>query len=261
MLLSSMGGGAPGGGAGAAPAGGGGEASSSTGSINPAAYAGAFLPFGGGLAGGYFSGRAKRKAYRTARKRGQLVLNNLRSIQGAWGARTEEELRNALSAIQKGFEGARGEVSNIGAGARQRTLDREQQAQGAVQQGLTNRGLSSTTRQSSALRGVRSDTDRALLEIDDQVAQLQSAILQSGGLAEGDALTNIANFYQQRSAQDTAIEGKRYELLAGKGAAGLNSGGGGFNLSGLGPLIAMLGGQDGVKDYQTVFGAPELPTS
>ena len=243
-MLAALG--ASGGGSGAgggAPAGGG----------NIWGQLGAGLPGVGSIALGAIGSKKAKKQRRARQQHGQLILDNLRKIQGGYGTQTEDKLLQAMEAITGGYEAAQAQTEGIGRGAKRRALDREQAGYGATQQALTSRGLASTTRQGTARRGVRADTDRALLDIDDMVARIQSGLLAQAGTAEAGALSNLGSFYQQRAAQDTAIEGKRFELFAGQGAGGLNQGAQTYNLSGLGPLIAMLGGSEGTKSYQDIM--------
>lgn len=212
------------------------------------------IGFGGGALAGLFGGlganRSARKAQARREEYGNSILNNLVNIQQAYGLQSEGKLLEALGAIKGGVANQLKETDKIGQSARRRTLDREQQGYGAITQGLTNAGLSSTTRTANLSRGVRSDTDRALLAIDDALAQLRTGIIGQGAAAEASGLGNIAQLYQNRSQQRGAIENTRYNLFTGGNVAPSQVG----DLSGIGPLLAiLLGGKQGASDYRNLF--------
>jgi len=124
-------------------------------------------------------------------------------------------LMESLSSVEGGFDKGLAEVSNVGASARQRTLDREKSLIGTSRQRLQSRGLGSTTVGTNLERGIGYDTNLALGQIDEQLAQLRSGLHVSKGLAGGQARAGIADAFLGRGQQLYGEGESRANLFSG----------------------------------------------
>jgi hypothetical protein len=110
-------------------------------------------------------------------------------------------LQQALGDIEGGYNKGLAEVYGIGQEARQRTLDREKGLIGASRQALQSRGLGSTTVGANLERGISYDTNLALGQIDDQLAQLRSGLQVGKGSAMAGARGNLFQALMGRAQQ------------------------------------------------------------
>ncbi len=113
----------------------------------------------------------------------------------------EDYLLQALGAITEGYGNARQEVGQLGYDARRRTLEREQQQFGQSSQSLASRGLGNTSVLDNARRGIASDTNRALSEIDEGLASIYAGLSTGQAGATAGALGNLANLQTGQASQ------------------------------------------------------------
>ena len=211
---------------------------------------------GGALLGSIFGGD-ERDAQRKARQqnfanlaRGTAAQQEGRAGLAAAGRIGTQLFEQAAGQVQLGTDLAIDEISGIGRQAKQTTLDREQQQLAGAQQSAISRGLGNTSVLDASRRGIQSDTDRALLSINESIAGLRSGLFQQQGLNIAQILTNQAGFGAQIAGQEAGAASNFANFLTGNqfaasptgaGAAGAQLGGqlGGF----LGQGIAGLFGQ------------------
>jgi len=158
-------------------------------------------------------------------------------------------LTEAMESVGGGYDKGLAEVNNVGASARQRTLDREKGQIGASRQNLQSRGLGSTTVGTNLERGIGYDTNLALGQIDESLAKLRSGLQIGKGLAvsqakgsfadnllgrgqqlygEGEARANIFSGFSTNLAAADQFKTTQWMNLLGDaaGAAGAAAGGG-----------------------------------
>src|SRR6185503_9860995 len=111
-----------------------------------------------------------------------------------------------------GYDTARREASRLGRTGRQDVLDRAGQLQASATQGLTNRGLGSTTVGTNLSRGIGADTSRSMQSINEGLAGIygdlslgragaeQQGTQALAGLAgeRGDTMSQLAQIRQMR---------------------------------------------------------------
>lgn len=157
----------------------------------------------GSVLGGYLQGRGAKKAKKKAQKRFGRALNASESIQGRGIQQQEALSRQATAQTLGGYDAAKREASRLGRGAKQDALDRGTQLEARAAQGLTNRGLGSTTVGANLSRGIQSDVSRERGRVDEGLAGLYGdlALGRAGAEAAGTAgLASIAG--QQTDLMD-----------------------------------------------------------
>lgn len=193
----------------------------------------------GGIGGGLFGSSSADKARRANQKNVERML----ALIGDERRRSErlfgdagDLLLGGRSQLLAGFGEARDEIGRVGSSARRRTLDRERQALASTSQGLAQRGLGNTTVAANAARGVRSDTDLSLADIDERIAGLRSGLaVQQGGAAYA-AEADRARLLQALAAQHAGLTGQATGVLSGVQYTAQPT-----NTAGLGMLGYLLG--------------------
>lgn len=109
----------------------------------------------------------------------------------------QASLQKALAAIQGGYKGANDAVQMGGAVATRALLDREKQSMAQNQQSSISRGLYSSTAFDASQRGITSDTNRSLSELQATLAQMGSNLKIGEGQAVAGAYGNMAQSDQQ----------------------------------------------------------------
>jgi len=142
-----------------------------------------------------------KKSLRAGRKRAWESLAQGSEATKQSFAEALPELLKGLEQLGLGYDQGLSEVNNIGAAARQRTIDRGDQLVGSVKQNMQSRGLASTTVGGNLERGVGYDTNLALGQIDDQLAQLRSGLRIGKGQAMYQGLSGLAQTYLNRGEQ------------------------------------------------------------
>ena len=208
---------------------------------------------GGGLSllSGYLGSKRARKEKHSAAKRLRLALQKTEAIQGRGLAQQEALTRKATGEQLAGYDTARKEASRLGRTSRQSALDRERQLGASLSQGLTSRGLGSTTVGGNLQRGIASDTTRELSSINEGLAGLFGDLaIGRGGVQAGgtQALAGLA--------------GQRADLMSSLGQMGVLGGqtlgnfqsplskGAGMFESSLPGIGSALGGYMAGKDQQ-----------
>lgn len=133
------------------------------------------------------------------------IFEDLKRQQRRQYASAFQQQRQALGSIQKGYAGARSEVSRIGGEARQGALDRGVQQQASGAQSLTSRGLGNTTAVDNLQRAISGDTSRSLARIDEALAGMHSNLSVQQGRDEAQAYGALSSLFQNQSAQQTSL--------------------------------------------------------
>lgn len=143
----------------------------------------------GGLQFGsdYFAGRTAKKQRKREKKRLSRAISATESIQGKGLQQQEALARQGTQQQLAGYDAAKREAQRLGQSSKQGLLDRESQLGATLSQGLTNRGLGSTTVGGNIQRGISADTQRGMMGINEGLAEMfgQLALGRSGVEAQG----------------------------------------------------------------------------
>lgn len=123
--------------------------------------------------------------------------------------------RQGLKSIDTGYKAAKGEIARIGGQAKQEALTRETQGLGAAAQSSIDRGLYDTTLYDNMARGVRSDTSRALSNINEALAGLGANLEQSRANAMAGQYGSLSNIFQGQAGAQAALTGQIAQTVAG----------------------------------------------
>jgi len=104
-------------------------------------------------------------------------------------------------------------LSEQGDAATRALLDREQTQIGTMNSQLQSRGLGSTTVGSALARGIRSDTNRDLTQLSENVARQRAGALRYHTASEGNAMSDLASLFTARSAASQQTMAMRQQLL------------------------------------------------
>ena len=207
-------------------------------------------------------GGTQSKARRRTRAN---VLQGMGILEGQMGGRSMF-YNPALQALQGGVIGnlqkAYQEIGTLGREQKRQALEREQAAQGDIQQQMMSRGLGSSTVLAGLQRGLSADTSRRLAEIQESMSGLRASAL--GNLAGG--YGQLANFYTGQQAHDAALAQQRASMIGGLQYQGQPGIGGQLIGAGLGAAIGSFGGPAGaLKGAQAGWNAtapqPQFPGS
>lgn len=133
------------------------------------------------------------------------IYKQLQGQQAGLYANAQQQQKKGLKAIQGGYDKALKETGNLGYSAKQSVLGREKQNLGAMQQGLTQSGLGSTSVAQNLQRGVYSDTNRSLSAIDEQLASLRSNLQAQKSQLEANQYGALAGLFQNQSASQVGL--------------------------------------------------------
>lgn len=89
-----------------------------------------------------------------------------------------QQIVGNLDANGNPVDGATGLLGSIGATAKSRVQESSTKAAGVADQDLISRGLGNTTIRSSVQRGIQTDENRAMQDIDNAVAQQKAGVLE-----------------------------------------------------------------------------------
>jgi hypothetical protein len=200
--------------------------------------------------GGLFDTSVSRKrAFR------QWFDNRYNAMQGdptrAYGE-ARAQLQSGLQKQREGFTKARQEAGRAGQGAQQSILDTEQRMYGGLGQNLVGSGLTGTSAGGNFARGIASDANRRLIDLQSTLASLYSGLATQQGAAEaagGGALADLS--IGQYGAEQQAKEAfNQWRVFR---STGQNQGMGAFQ--NLGPLFSGIGGAAGSYQSQQNFDA------
>lgn len=154
----------------------------------------------GGLAFGqsYLGGRKQKQQRRRYGRRLQRALSATEAIQGRSLSQQEALSRQATKQQVGGYDAARREASRLGRGAKRSALDRETQLLGRASQGLTQSGLGSTTVGTNLQRGIASDTNRLMADVDENLAGVYGNLALGRAGAEAAGTQQLGQFAGQR---------------------------------------------------------------
>lgn len=129
----------------------------------------------GGL-GGFLSGQKQaEKASDRYHMSRDLLFNQLGTTKAAY-SQAQNLLQGNLAGIGRGFGQARADLSRSGGRARTSIMDNQARGLGAINTGLAQKGLGSTTILQNAQRGLYSDTSRQLAEVDEALGSQMSGL-------------------------------------------------------------------------------------
>lgn len=153
---------------------------------------------------------------------GKKQLASVLKLHGQAKAENAAGYASALQAnrlagqrIAGGYKAAKNEIGRIGRGARMDILDREAVNTGiATQNAITGGSLGSTVFSSMA-RGIRSDTSRALSNLDEMIAGLFANNEIGAATAESNVLQNRANIFQNQANSNASLTSNTAATVAG----------------------------------------------
>lgn len=152
------------------------------------------MSFGQGLMGA----RGEKKQRRRYGRRLKRALGATESIQG--NALQQQEALSRLATQQQlgGYDTARKETARLGRSAKRSALDRETQLMGRASQSMANRGLGSTTMGANLQRGIASDTNRSMADVDEGMASLFGNLALGRAGVEAQGTQNLSQIAGQR---------------------------------------------------------------
>ena len=133
------------------------------------------------------------------------IHKQLQAQQGGLYANALQQQKKGLGAINTGYDKALGEVANSGYSAKQSVLSREQQNLGTMNQGLTNAGLGSTSVMQNLQRGVYSDTNRNLAQVDEMLANMRSGLQAQKAQAQAGQYGALAGLFQNQNQANVGL--------------------------------------------------------
>lgn len=165
-----------------------------------------------------------------------------------------------LPYLERYYGQAQGEIANTAGINRRQILSREREGLGGLAGQAVGSGLYGTSAYGNALRGVRSDTTRALAESNQAASQQLAGLYQQQGAAGGGILGGLADLYGNRAGQSQDFyrysldrrDAKRRGARESKGAFGSVLGG--IGGAALGSFLGPLGTAAGAKLGQSLFG-------
>ena len=167
------------------------------------ALANIFGSGGGGLAGLFGGGGSDPGKKQLKQILG--IYKQLQSGQSSLYANALQQQKKGLGAITTGFGNAQKAVGNSGYAAKSSILGREKQNLGTLQQGLTSSGLGSTSVTQNLQRGVYSDTNRSLSQVDEQLAQIRSSLFAQQAALEANQYGALAGIFQGQAGAQTGL--------------------------------------------------------
>jgi len=175
------------------------------------------------------------KWFKKAIKLSDQFISDLPGVLGP--AYANEAKRGAL--LREGFDTARGDLNRAGRGTEQFIHDNQAQMGSAIQQQMVSSGMQNTTMLGNSFRGVASDADRRMTELNSTLAGMFADL----DVKEGAALA--ANTGQTAAAQIQAHLASK--MLLQQGAISL----GGVSKKGTG-IAGFIEG--GLSDFGALFG-------
>lgn len=144
-------------------------------------------------------GKSKRRGQHKLAKRMRRMANISDSLQGGSLGQQEALARLATQQQLGGYDTARKEAGRLGRGAKRSALDRETQLMGRASQSMANRGLGSTTIGANLSRGIASDTNRSLADVDEGLAGLFGNLAIGRGNVEAAGSQALAGLSQKKA--------------------------------------------------------------
>lgn len=153
-----------------------------------------------------------------------------------------QQQRKGLGAIKQGYGAALNETNAQQATAHQGVMDRETANLGALKSGLAGSGMGGGTLGANLQRGVYSDTNRGLANVDAQFAAIRQSInTQRAGL-EANQYGALSGLFQNQASQSNQLGMSLFDAIGNQQHPDPNAG---FNaLLGLGGTLgsaALLG--------------------
>lgn len=131
------------------------------------------------------------------------------------GANALQYGKQALGAIDTGYTDAQNQIGRIGTASKAAQLDRQTQQLGGAQTSLQSRGLFNSSIYTNLERGIRSDTSRALGNIDEALAGLYSNLDEQKATAKAGAYGNLAGITQNQGSQQVSLTSNIAGAVAG----------------------------------------------
>lgn len=113
--------------------------------------------------------------------------------------------QKGLGAIKTGYTNALNTVGSQGLAAKQAVMDREKQNLGALKSGLADSGMLGGTLGANLERGIYSDTNRGLSDIDARIAQIRSGLQTEQANALAGQYGQMAGLHQGLVGAQTGL--------------------------------------------------------
>lgn len=231
------------------------------------ALAAAGIATAGGILGSIEQNKAQKKANDANESRYQQALSEHGrsfALSSGFINRADQLFGEQKTLLTDASEQSRGEIEKVGRAGRQNILEREEQTGANVRQTLTSRGLGNSTVLANAERGIAFDTNRAINELNEQIALLRSGNILSTAQLQSQALGQHADFLFRAGAfQSGLIQDKINTIVGRTDVANPNAGGIyraiGQGAGAIGGLLGGLGGAGGGAGgggFNEVLGPP-----
>jgi len=107
--------------------------------------------------------------------------------------------------VGEGYERARKQAHRTGQSYKRGATDRAKRLTGSIESDAITRGIGSTNVVANLRRGVASDTERRIQEIDDRLAQVLSGIEERATGAQYRAISDLSQFFFNRSQAESQL--------------------------------------------------------
>lgn len=154
------------------------------------------------LAAGYFSGKKAKRHKKKLQKNLERSRQTTASIFGKAMSQQEALSRQATKQRLGGFDTAQRAAQLQAHGAKRDVLQRGQQQQASMAQGLTNRGLGSTTVGANLGRGLQADNTRQLSGIDEALGSYFGQLAMGRAGVEAGGTESLAGLAGERAGFD-----------------------------------------------------------
>lgn len=144
-------------------------------------------------------------------KKIKKVYRHLEGKQAADWQQALGYLTQANTARNEGFDRSRKQLDQVGAGARMSIMDEFKRGRAQVNAG----SFANTTVASSLQRGLATDAQRRMTELDSSLAGLYAQFEQGAGNARAMGLENLANFWTSRNDAQNQLWGRRLGFMQG----------------------------------------------
>jgi hypothetical protein len=151
---------------------------------------------------GYFAGKEAKKKQKKLRKRIERQRMATQSIFGKGLGQQEALARQATQQQLGGFDTAKRAAEMAAMGAKRGVQQRGLQTQASLAQGLTNRGLGSTSVGANLGRGIAADQSNQYAGIDEALGQYFGNLAMGRAGIEAQGTENLAGLAAQRSDFD-----------------------------------------------------------
>lgn len=136
------------------------------------------------------------------------ILAQYKLLQQGTGvayANAMAQQKKGLGAIKTGYTNALNATNTAASTAKQSVLDRETRNVGSLKAGLADFGMSGGTLGANLERGIYSDTNRSLSDVDAQIASIRAGLEAQQGQALAGQYGAMAGLFQGQNASNVGL--------------------------------------------------------